>query len=256
MTGEPLLHFTTESSLIDKAAKWGRLVIKAEPKKSSSSLELESESVQTLRLDGSFLTLLKEHGFTFGPGTRPPHNQMVYLSGESNQRGAEIFESDSWAWKRAATNLQLDAYFRLRINEKKRGVVCEPHVWGNCDGGACHQPTIDRLVRIMAEHLSNTSDLHLLLKRAAGSKSAPVIYWSEMGLGGVKSVGWLFEELFGRNKKVLELSRSPLSPFDPNPNPTRSIFDVHDRLFVEEVDQSRLFEQWEKQLKEFRRDLA
>jgi hypothetical protein len=177
---------------------------------------------------------------------------MVYLSGESNQRGAEIFESDSWAWKRAATDLELSVYFRLRINEKNRGVICEPHVWGNCEGGACHQPTIDRLVGIMAEHLSDTSDPHLLLKRAANLKSAPVIYWNEIGLGGVKSVEWLFEELFGRSKKVMELSRSSLSPFDPNPNPTRSFFKVHDRLFVEEADQPQLFGQWEKQLKEFK----
>lgn len=254
MSAQSPITFLKESFLIGRAAELRELTISGEPRRNTSYLEFDSEPVGTFKLVKDFIATLKKHGFTFCPGTKPPHNKMVYLAGHSDQKGAEIFESDCWAWERTETDPQLDIRFRLRVSERKRGVACEPHIWGNCSGGACHQPTIDKFVKVVSEHFSG---LHPLIKVAVNVETPPVIYWSEIGFGGVKSVGLLFDELFGRNEKATELARSTLlSPFDPNPNPQGTIFEVKDRLFVLEADQPKLFRQWKDQLRAFKTSLA
>lgn len=253
MSGQSPITFIKESFLINRAAELNNLTIPEEPAKNHSYPEFDTEPVRTFKLDRDFIAALEKHGFTFGPGTRSPHNEMVYLAGHSNQRGAEIFETDCWAWKRTETDPQLNIRFNLRVSEGKRGVMCVPHVWGNCSGAAVHQPTIDKLVKAVSEHFS---DLHTLIMVAANVETPPIIYWSEIELGGIKSVGWLFNELFGRNEKAMELARSTLSPFDPNPNTQGRIWEVKDRLFVLEAYQPKLFRQWREQLEAFKTSLV
>lgn len=252
MSGQSPIIFLKESFLISRAAELRELTF-GKQRRDISYSEFDSEPVGMFKLDKDFIVALEKNGFTFRPGTKSPHNKMVYLAGHSDQRGAEIFESDCWAWERTEADPQLDVRFRLRVSERKRGVVCEPHVWGNCSGSACHRPTIDRFVKVVSEHFS---DLHLLIKVAANVETPPVIYWNEIGLGGVKSVGLLFDELFGRNEKATELALSTLSPFDPNPNPPRTIFEVKDRLFIPEADQPKLFGRWREQLQAFKNSLV
>ncbi|MEK9194535.1 MAG: hypothetical protein AAB884_01865 [Patescibacteria group bacterium] len=250
MSNQSPITFVKESFLISRAAELHELTIPAESRKHSDYPEFDTKPVGTFKLDRDFIATLQKHGFTFGPGTKPPHNEMVYLAGHSNQRGAEVFESDCWAWKRTETDFQLDIRFRLRVSEGKRGVVCEPHVFGNCSGGALHQPTIDNFVKAVVAHFSN---LHVLIMTAANVETPPVIHWSEIGLGGIRSVGSLFDELCGRNEKVMELACSTsLSPFDPVPYPQGTMWEVKDRLFVLETDQPKLFRQWRKQLQTFK----
>jgi len=79
-----------------------------------------------------------------------------------------------------------------------------------------------------------------------------VIFWGDINLGGIKSVGWLFDEQYGKNKRVVELARSTLSPFSPSPYQKGAFNETQDRSFVKEVDQPRLFRQWEEQLLTFR----
>ena len=253
MSGQSPITFIKESFLISRAAELNNLTIPEEPTKDHGYPEFDTEPVGTFKLDRDFIAALEKHGFTFGPGTRSPHNEMVYLAGHSNQRGAEIFESDCWAWKRTETNPQLTVHFCLLVNEGKRGVVCVPYVWGNCSRGACHRPTIDKFVKVVAEHFS---DLHTLIMVAANVETPPVIHWSEIELGGIESVGRLFDELFGRNEKAMELARSTLSPFDPSPNPKGTVLEIKDRLFVLEDYQPTLFRQWKEQLQDFKTSLV
>ena len=245
MSAQSPITFLQESSLIRRAAELRELTLPDEPRNNISHLEFDSEVVGTFKLDKDFIAALEGRGFTFGPGRAPPHNEMLYLDGHSNQR----YESDCWAWKNTETDPRLTVHFRLRVAEKGKGIVCEPHVWGNCKGGAAHRPTINRLVKTTSDHFS---DLHFLIQAAAKKDTPPVIHWSEIELGGVKSVEQLFNELFRRNERAIELARSNISPFDPNPNPPGTSFRVWDRPFVPEDDQPKLFEQWEEQLQAFK----
>ncbi len=250
MNVHPAISFLKESELISKAAFSRNLVLGRTQGKYGSHPKFDSEDVGIFTLnDEDFLRALKIHSFTFGPSKDPERNKMVYLLGNSDQRGEDMFDSDRWAWEKTESNPQLAIYFRLFVRENKRGVVCEPQIRGNCIGGACHQPTIDKLMRVLAEHFT---EAHPMIKAVTNDNPRPVIFWGDINLGGIKSVGWLFDEQYGKNKRVVELARSTLSPFSPSPYQRGTFNETQDRHFVKEVDQPKLFRQWEEQLLIFR----
>ncbi|MBI2626686.1 MAG: hypothetical protein HYW77_00360 [Parcubacteria group bacterium] len=225
--------------IIEKAATCKGLTVKRYREDREYS---ETEVIGTYKLDKGLLEALGKVGFTFEPGRKPPHDSMIYLTGNSNQRGQEVFESDCWAWKRTDTNHELTIYLRLSVSEKERGVVVVPQVWGNCSVGACHRPTINKLVVAIGGY---ATDAHPLLKEMAVD-SYPTIHWSDIGLGGIKSVGTLFRELYGHNESVSRLADSNVSPFAPSPKQAGYNY------FVVESYQPRLFEQWKNQLQEYK----
>ncbi len=202
----------------------------------------ETEVIGTYKLDEGLLEALGKVGFTFELGRKPLRDSMVYLTGNSNQRGQEVFESDCWAWKRTEADYKLTIYLRLSVSEKERGVIAVPEVGGNYSGGACHRPTINKFVMAVAEY---SQDTHPLLKEMA-TDSYPTIYWSDIGLGGIRSVNALFGELYGYSESVSRLAYSNVSPFAPSPKQAGYNY------FVIESDQPRLFEQWKKQLQEYK----
>lgn len=244
------IAFKKESTLIAEAAISQNLKLRANPRELCSNPEFDSGSAGTFLLNDGFLATLKKYGFTFEPGKTPSHSEMVYLSGNSHQPNRqEIWDSDCWAWKRSEVGpRELTVSFRLSVSEEHRGVVFLPKVWGNCSGGACHQPTIEKCVAAIAEHFPNA---HPLIKAVKDAGPHPVINWSDIGLGGIKSVGKLFHELFGHNETVYNLADTRLSPFNPPPHPKRIGMEMVDRLFVLEADQTKLFKQWKDQLQEF-----
>ncbi len=253
MSARYVINFIRESDLIKKAAASQNLTLCEEPRKDTSCPVFQSEVVAGLAVDKDFLIAARKYGSTFEPGTKPPHNEMVYLSGNSNQKGAEVFESDCWAWKRTETAPQLTLYFHLWVVEGRRGVCCEPHIWGNCSGGACHRPTVAKLTKCIAEYLP---DAHPLIKGLDDKELVATIHWSTIGLGGVKSVGNLFDDLYRENKTVIELANSSLSPFDPSPKHKYMTLENKDRLFVLEAEQTKLFKKWREQLQGFKDSLV
>ncbi|MDO8496307.1 MAG: hypothetical protein Q7S43_03000 [bacterium] len=225
--------------LIEKAAASRGLTVRRYREDREYS---ETEVIETYKLDKELLEVLGKVGFTFGPGRKSPHDTMIYLAGNSNQRGQEVFESDCWAWKRTETNHELNIYLRLLVSEKERGVIAVPQVWGNCSGGACHRPTINKFVVAIAGYFP---DAHKLLKEVTAD-SYPAIHWSDIGLGGIKSIGTLFRELYGHNESVSRLADSNVSPFSPSPKQAGYNY------FVIESNQPKLFEQWKRQLQEYK----
>lgn len=245
-----------ESELIKRAASHKKLVLRDKQREPYSYPKFDSENVGTFNLGKGFIQALEKRGFSFGASPDPSRKNMVYLSGHSNQKGREIFESDCWTWdKTKIDNPQITIYFQLLVTEEERGVVCTPHVWGNCSSGACHIPTINNLVRVVAEHFP-LPDVHPLIREAANTNFQPVIFWGDINMAGIKSVLKLFYEAYGHNDSVNSLAQSSLSPFDPNPYPKRLILEVNDRPFVPESEQSKLFGQWKEQLDSFRNSLA
>lgn len=245
--------FLKESELISRAAFRADILPLKQSDKRFYNSRFRSRVIETFNLDEGFLIALKNAGFSFEPGIKPPHDTMIYLSGNSHQEDQETFYSDCWAWERGKTDHQLTISFNLWVEEDKRGVVCEPEVWGNCSGGACHRPTINKFVAVVANHFPN---VHPLIKQAADDGCQAIIYWSDIGLGGIKSIDRLFRELYGRNEVIIRLADSILSPFTPNPNRATRGLGSGDKFFVLESDQPRLFRQWRGQLQELRSKLT
>lgn len=254
MNTQASIAFLFESFLIRKAAAAQKLELNKEPKKNTGSLVFTSKPVGIFPLDAQFIAALEKDGFTWGPGTRPPYDMMIYLSGESDQHGAEIFESDSWAWKKSQEGERyLTVYFSLFAMETMRGLACKPKVWGNCSGGACHEPTIRKVVAVIAKHFAKVDPL--IPEALENKEGLAIIPWTAINLGGVKSVTLLFFEHFGRREKIVNLAQSTQSPFDPNPLALRGM-GQHDREFVVKEEQQALFDRWKKQLKNYRASLA
>lgn len=239
--------FIRRQELIERAAATEGLTVK---KNREDGRESETEVIGTYKLDKELLEALRKVGFTFEPGRTPPHDTMIYLSGNSNQKGQEIFESDCWAWKRTEEDYQLTVYLKLSVSERERGVLAIPEVWGNCEGGACHRPTINKLVMAIASYFP---DAHPLLKEVT-TDSYPVVHWGDIGLGGIRSAGTLFEELFGHSEPVSRLASSNVSPFVLDPKQTGC--DYFYNYFVAEPDQPRLFKHWRRQLQEYKNRLG
>jgi hypothetical protein len=216
-------------------------------------LAFDSNIVGTFKLEGELLSALRRYGFGFGPGFDTVRERTVYLYGNSDQRGREIFESDCWSWDITETNPQITVYFRLSISEEKGGVVCTPILGGNWRGGAYHVPTINNFLRVVAGHFSN---VHPLIKEAVNTNFQMVVSWNDINVTGIKSLRQLFHDAFGQNEKICDLARSNLSPFNPDPFQYRATMEIEDRLFIPELIQSRLLEQWKKQLESFKNSLA
>ena len=69
-----------ESELIRMAAVSRNLVLNNKPRRNTSFPEFDSEAVWVFNLDKGFIATLDKLGFTYGPGTEPPRNNMMYLS--------------------------------------------------------------------------------------------------------------------------------------------------------------------------------
>jgi hypothetical protein len=206
-------------------------------------------NIAEYKLDTDLINALRPAGFTFEQG-KDQSSDMVYLAGHSYQTNIGTFYSDSWAWNKSEKNPFITVGFYMSASGEKRGIEAIPHVWGNCSGGASHQPTINKLVRAIANFFS---DCHQIIKRMNETDDYPVIQWNELSLGGLQSLSTLFKEKYGNNKIVYQnLAESNFSPFNPDP---RSI-SRKENHFVPESIQHKLMKQWEKQLQEFKNSLV
>ena len=193
-----------------------------------------------------FIDSLTKGGFTWERGKDEVRKNTIYLAGHSRQT-SDFFENDCWSWDVAEENPYLTVSFFLYVDERKRGIVAIPQIWGNCKGGACHQPTIDKLAIAIGSHFTNT---HSLLKRMTQVSEYPVIGWNELDLSGIRSLNTLFQEMYGHNELICALAREHVSLFNPNP------YHIQEYHFVREQFQRELMNKWQAQLQEFKGKLV
>lgn len=237
------INFLTEQEVVSKAAAVSGLIIRG-----NKSHKWLTTDIASFEISAILPEALKETGFTLKPGTKPPYDSMMYLSGNSEQEGADIWESDSWAFEKDEKHPLLTISFALSVKESDGGVAATPEVWGNCKGGACHFPTIKKLVHLLASQFPNT---HPFLDRIASEGDYPVIKWGEIGLEGLRSLGELFREQYGHSNLILHsLAPSYFSPFEPNPR--KQSYGDEVRYFVPADLQHELTSQWKAQLADFR----
>jgi len=237
-------EFVSEQTLIERAAfSYALGNIK------QSKRGWETGYMGSFPLKPEFIKRLAEVGFTLekGIGTR---EGMLYLSGHSQQGKTDVWESDCWAWKVATAGPEqyLTVHFHLFPDDEQRGIVVRPEIWGNCNSGAVHRPTIDKLASAISDHFPLA---HQLIKQTKGAY--PVIAWSELDYPGLRSFDHLFfAEFCEDNDMAMKLSRSTISPFSPGP--TRGI--INAQLFVPAYLHAGLKRQWRKQLDKFKEELG
>jgi hypothetical protein len=86
-------------------------------------------------------------------------------------------------------------------------------------------------------------------KELVASDGSLVVTWTDLGLGGIRTMTNLFAEFAGSNDTIQQLGRSG-QVFDPNPH--QEYAQPGDELFIIEPAQPGVFAAWRAQLKQYR----
>lgn len=135
------------------------------------------------------------------------------------------------------------------IKDRARGIILVPLAHGTCLSPSDHLPNF-RMFKALTD---NDPNAIFVAREIAASDGAIVVSWTELGLGGIRSISTLFAEFAGKNEYVQRLGRV-CEVFDPLPYPCHQ--QPGDEVYVVEPAQPNLFEAWDQQLKDYRGKLA
>lgn len=212
-----------------------------------------TEPFASVTLDAELLAKLDEAGIKQQP--RPDGRGEIFtLVDTGPQRHVPGYApSNIWNVLRKDTSQPFDMTFELfadlDINETMRGVVFTPKV--SCQGVWATDPLPRmRMFRALAEHVPYVLNI---VRELAASDGAVVVSWTEMNLGGLRSVSALFDEFAKGNGELTAFAcRERL--FEPDPHPPH--VKPGDEPYVAEPFQPALFKQWHEQLDSFRAKIA
>lgn len=179
--------------------------------------------------EGKLFTLVDENPQEGGPRYSP-----------GNYWNFQLLESD-----KSKFDLRVKLHIYLYIDVKKRGVVLIPKGFGP------YVSPFDSLshFRMFAKLADSDDKAPAVAKELAASDGSIVISWTELGLGGIRSLSQLFSEFAGDNERIARLGELG-EVFDPIPNPRYE--QPKDKLFITEPAQPKLFQVWRAQLNEYR----
>lgn len=164
-----------------------------------------------------------------------------------------LTSSNYWNfWKDKSDHPKFD--FRISLsfgfehNVRKRGIVFWPRAYGTGVSAADNLPNF-RMFKALTECDNNALPI---AKEIAASDGFIIVTYSDIGLGGIRSMFELFQEFANNKDSVLQLSRNT-KIFNPAPEPLYQ--QPGDRLFVVEPAQPKLFNIWTEQLTTYRQSL-
>lgn len=221
----------TKEQLMEKAADYKGIMINFK----NNSL-LVSEPFGTYELVGAFLAAMKEWRFTL------THRQdgVTTLSDD--------LEKDSyWNFK---DKLLLNLCASFSVNEHNRGVVLLPCASGTFLSSIRHSSNF-RIFRVVAKY---DAKAHPLVGEMVAENGEVIVSWTQLKLGGIRSIPMLFEEFLyinGTGRQGIErLASSSVSPLEPNP-----VARGQEEYFLTEPYQPLLFKLWMTQLYDFKNSL-
>jgi hypothetical protein len=237
----------TALDLLQRAAKHKGLPLQ------DSGQFARSESFCTHDLNEKRLKLLKEKGFELK--SRPDcHYETVTLVDNNPQVSRPGYAaSNYWNFKRKegseSFNLRISLSVNLRICQTERGIILSPNASGTFLSPSDFLPNF-RMFKALTE-----SDAKALAvaKELAASEGEIIVTWTELGLGGMRSLRDLFDEFAGTNEMISMLSCNS-DILDPVPHVDRQSDD--EKMWVCEPAQPRLFKTWRQQIKSYRDSLA
>ena len=213
-----------------------------------------SEPIKEYVLDEKLLAVLEE--YKIRRQDRPDcRNEIFTLIDENPQERVPGFApSNYWNFKlvegeRHIFNLRVTLSVGFGISIGKRGVLLVPQAHGTFLSPADGLPHF-RMFRALVE---NDRDAPLVAKELALSEGTILITWTELGLGGIRRLSYLFEEFTGHKETIDRLGRNG-EVFDPNPFPRCQ--NPGEELFIPEPSQAKVFEMWRAQLDEYRSKLV
>jgi hypothetical protein len=220
-----------------------------------SSANDYSEPIKTYMLDDELLAILEKQGIKIEP--RPDCHFNVFTLVDTNpQEPAPRFAPSNW-WnfktledESGKFDLRVSLSFIFWVNNEKRGIVFTPQAHGSLVSPADRLPNL-RMFKALVE---SDKDAPAVAKEIAASDCSIVVTWTDLGLGGIRRLSDLFDELAGQNETLKKLGRED-DVFDPSPYSPK-FQKQGDELFIAEPAQPKIFQAWRKQLKDYQSRLA
>lgn len=194
----------------------------------------QSRAIKSYALDSHLLSLLKEDGVRV-------YSESQYL----------ILEYAGGRWNytphkgKNYLDLHIDLEVMAYVKQEYRGVLFVPYVWG-CSGCSSEAMPHKHMFQLLVECDENS--LQIAREIAESEGEGLVVGWSELGLGGLRTLGEVFREFFGENEVIEHIARKEYV-FDPLPYPR---FPRDKTIHVIEPAQPRIIQAWREQLNNYR----
>lgn len=207
-----------------------------------------AKPVKDYRLDDRLLAALARRNIVRQP--RPDCRGIFTLVDEGLQREVPGWApSCYWNFKAreedGAFDLRITVSVDLELNTRERGVVLVPRAHGTFISPADPVPHF-RMFRALVEA---DEDAPAVARELAASDGHLVVFWGDLGLGGIRRLSDLFIEFACGNEGVRHLGHEGRI-FDPAPFPQHQ--PSGDELYVMEPAQPRVFQAWREQIDGYR----
>lgn len=224
-----------------------------------------SEPIETYALDRELLAFLAKRGIK--EQARPDCNYDTYtLVDENPQKPAPGYvPSNYWNFKRrdgkdSEFDLQITLSASFCEDVGRRGIALYPHASGTFVSPCDTLPNF-RMFKALVEYgIEKDTNSRFQIEASLGtarrlveSDGSIVVSWTDLELGGIRTIGKLFREFSRGKEEFEELARSG-NVFNPVPYPRHR--NPGEELYIIEPAQPALFDTWRDQLKEYRSKLA
>lgn len=230
----------TVRQLCEKAAEFKGLQFK------KSERRLCSTTIKTYTLTNDLLTHLATKGIMHEERT---DTERIYTLVDTNpqQPTPGFCASNYWNFmiprEGEQPELMVELSVEFAFRSKRRGIVFFPRAFGGVCAPADDLPNF----RMFSALAGSDPDVNPIAHEIASSGTLTVT-WTQLGLGGLRTLDQLFAEFSNGNEQIIKLARQG-QVFQPKP------YSNTQTMFVTEPDQPTLFDLWDEQLTNYRASL-
>ena len=198
-----------------------------------------SKPIKTYVLDDKLLFILEQHNFK-----RTRSDDIFTLFDEGSK------SRDYWSFKllegeKHKFDLRIKLSVLFQLNFRRRGIVFMPQAHGSFFSPCSYVANL-RMFKVLVD---NDVEVYSIAKEVSANDGSMVVTWTDLGLGGIRSIVDLFFEFASHKEAVIDLARQDKRIFNPNPYPFRN--EIESRMFIAEPAQPKVFEVWRNQHNEY-----
>jgi hypothetical protein len=239
------------SYLYEKAADYKGVTLKEDAPDASS------EPFRIHLLNKKWFAVLEECGIRRRPHPRCPDTIFTLVDENPQEKLPELmfnYHGNCWEFKLLEGdkhNFDLRLFMRVDfgVSIEKCGIVLWPRVYST----SFSPRDRDLNFRMFQILVHNDPEAPAIAKELTASGGSILVPWTELGLGGIRSLASLFTDFAAGNRENRRLAQFE-AIFDPSP--FRQCRKPSDELFVFKPDQAEIIKRWREQLNEYRAHLV
>lgn len=216
----------------------------------------QTRPFKTYQLNSALLAYLTKRGIT--NHGRPDCNYETFTLVDDNPQllSPGYVPSNYWNFKevegkKGVFDLRISLYFELHLGTEERGIIFMPMASGTFVSAGSHLPNF-RMFKALVEQDTSAPGV---AREVAKSQGHIVLPWTQLGLGGIRSLRSLFDEFAKGRQSVIDLGTDS-RVLNPTPFSRYQNQKSGDEVFITEPAQPKLFESWRTQMKAYRAALV